>query len=71
MRKLILFLSALVLADTIMARQLTPDEALALALGKMKAAQSSTRAQIATFNTSRASLTHTEMSSQDVPLLYV
>lgn len=71
MKKLIVFLTTFMLAGAMMARQLTPDEALALALGKMKAAQSSTRAQIATINTSRASLTHTEMSGQDVPLLYV
>ena len=72
MRKLILFLSSFLLTGTMMARQLTPDEALALALGKMKSAQpGSTRALVESGNTTRASLTYTEISDQDVPLYYV
>ena len=39
MRKILLLLTLFVLTGTMMARQLTPDEALALAMGKMKAAQ--------------------------------
>ena len=72
MKKLIVFLTTFVLAGTMMARQLTPDEALALALGKMNIAKSgSTRAQVASINATSVKLKYTEMSSQDVPLLYV
>ena len=72
MKKLILFLSSFLLTGTMMAHQLTPDEALALALGKMKAAQPlSTRAQAASINAASVSLTHTEMSVQNVPLYYI
>ena len=72
MRKILLLLTLFVLTGTMMARQLTPDEALALAMGKMKAAQpKSTKAQAAGINAASVRLTHTEMTSQDVPLLYV
>ena len=72
MKKLILFLSSFLLTGTMMAHQLTPDEALALALGKMKAAQPErTRAQAASINAASVSLTHTEMSVQNVPLYYI
>ena len=61
-----------VLAGTMMARQLTPDEALTLAMGKMKAAQpKNSKAQAAGINAASVRLTHTEMTSQDVPLMYV
>ena len=72
MRKILLLLTLFVLAGTMMARQLTPDEALALAMGKMKAAQpKNSKAQAAGINAASVSLTHTEMTSQDVPLMYV
>ena len=72
MRKILLLLTLFVLAGTMMARQLTPDEALALAMGKMKAAQpKSSKAQAAGINAASVRLTHTEMTSQDVPLMYV
>ncbi len=70
MKKYILLLASFVLAGTMMARQLTPDQALALALGKMNVAQpQNTRAQSA--NAARARLMHTEMNAQDAPLYYV
>ena len=39
MKKNLLLLTSFLLTGTMMARQLTPDEALALALGKMKTAR--------------------------------
>ena len=72
MKKFLLLITSFALTGTMTARQLTPDEALALALGKMNAAQPEhTRALTADNNATRASLTYTEMSSQDVPLYYV
>ena len=72
MKKYLLLITSFVLTGTMMARQLTPDEALVLALGKMNTAQSeSTRALAADNNETRASLTYTEMGGQDVPLYYV
>ena len=72
MKKYILLLASLVLAGTMMARQLTPDEALALAMGKLKAAQPErTRAMATGVNVASVRLTHTETTSQNVPLYYV
>ncbi len=72
MKKYILLLVSFVLAGTLMARQLTPDEALALALGKMNVAQPErTRAFSADANAVRASLTYTKMNAQEAPLYYV
>ncbi len=72
MRKYLLLLVSFVLTGTMMARQLTPDEALALALGKMNAAQPErTRALSVDAKAVRASLTHTEMMGQEVALYYV
>lgn len=72
MKRFLLLLSAFMLTGTMMARQLTPEEALALAMGKLKAAQPvSTRARATGINATRVSLTHTEMKGQDMPLYYV
>lgn len=72
MKKLLLLLASSVLAGTMTARQLSPDEALTLALGKMNASQSKrTKALASGFNASRVSLSHTEITDQDVPLYYV
>ena len=72
MKKFLLFLTSFVFVGTMMARQLTPDEALALAMGKMNAAQPERSiARGAGANAARPSLTHTETTDQDVPLYYV
>ena len=72
MKKILLLLASFVLTGTMMARQLTPDQALALALGKLKVAQPErTRAMATCINIASVRLTHTEKTSQNVPLYYI
>lgn len=72
MKKFLLFLISFVLVGTMMARQLTPDEALALAMGRMNASQSMRARTLATgANAARVNLVHTEATDEDVPLYYV
>lgn len=72
MKKFLLFLISFVLVGTMMARQLTPDEALALAMSRMNASQSMRARTLATgANAARVNLVHTEATDEDVPLYYV
>lgn len=72
MKRILLLLITFVLTGTMMARQLTPEQALALAMGKLNAAQpESAKARAAANNTASVMLTHTEKNGQNVPLLYV
>lgn len=72
MKKNLLLLISFVLAGTTMARQLTPEQALTLAMSKLNAAQPErARALAAGTKTANVKLTHTETTGQDVPLFYV
>lgn len=71
MKRILLFLISFVLVGTMMARELTPEQALTLAMGKLNAAQpESAKARAAGINNANVRLTHTEMTGQRVPLWY-
>lgn len=72
MKRFLLFLVSLVLSSTLFARQLTPDEALSLAMGKLNGATSLRARSLAVGATqSQLSLSHTELSEGNMPLYYV
>lgn len=72
MKKFLLLLASCVLTGTMMARQLTPDQALALAMGRLNTAQpGGAKARATGFSAASVRLTHTETTGQDVPVLYV
>lgn len=72
MKNAFLFFASLLLGGTMFAKQLSPDEALSLAMGRLNGSQSlSARSLASGASTSRLTLEHTGLNNVNVPLYYV